>query len=176
MSAGALPLLATCWPDTATVEMSTAITAKMSGANRNRIRICLIKVNPSIGSYSGNRACGQKPPDASPPRVRRHQVVGAIVDDKLAVVLGAVLDGEGPDGGVVGQPVPKEFRCFVQPGVALLLNHLRSVRDRFLHELHHVGFGFENVSRRIVALAEVGPEVGSGNPADQDKIQCGGVE
>src|ERR1700693_4805822 len=100
MSAGALPLLATCWPETATVEMSTAITAKMSGANR--IRICLIIVNPSIGSYSGNRACGQKPPDASPPRVRRHQVVGAIVDDKLAVVLGAVLDGEGAGGGAVG--------------------------------------------------------------------------
>jgi hypothetical protein len=30
----------------------------------------------------------------------------------------------------LGQPVPKEFRRFVQPGVALLLNHLRSRRDR----------------------------------------------
>ena len=96
---------------------------------------------------------------ALPPRVRRHQVVRAIVDHKLAVVLAAVLDGEHPDRGVVGQPVPKEFRGFVEPGVALLLNHVGSVGDCLLHELHHVGFGLENVTRRVVALAEVGAEV-----------------
>ena len=47
-------------------------------------------------------------------------------------MLAAVLDGERPDGGVVGQPVPKKFRCIVQPRVALLLNHSRSVRDGLL--------------------------------------------
>jgi hypothetical protein len=91
-------------------------------------------------------------------------------------VLGAVFNGKGPDGRVVGQPVPEEFRCFVQPRVALLLNHLRSVRDGLLHELDDVGLGLELLTRRIVALAEVGPEVGSGNPPYQDEIQGGGVE
>jgi hypothetical protein len=43
------------------------------------------------------------------PRVRGHQVVRPIVDHKLAIVLTAVLDGERPDGGVVSQPVAKEF-------------------------------------------------------------------
>jgi hypothetical protein len=60
--------------------------------------------------------------------------------------------------------------------LALLLNHSRSVRDGLLHELHHVSLGLESVSRRIVAIAEVGPEVGAGNPADQDEVQGGGVE
>ncbi|PYU18519.1 MAG: hypothetical protein DMG32_26115 [Acidobacteria bacterium] len=61
--------------------------------------------------------------------------------------------------GVVGQPVPEKFRCFVQPRVALLLNHFRSVGDGLLHELDHLGLGLESVTRRIVALAEVGAEV-----------------
>ena len=30
---------------------------------------------------------------------------------------------------------PEEFGCLIEPRVALLLNHLRSVRDRLLHEL-----------------------------------------
>src|SRR6266478_5374848 len=64
------------------------------------------------------------------PRVWRHQVVRAIVDHKLAVVLGAVLDGEHPGVGVVDQLVPPRiFRNFVQPRVALLLNRVRSVAD-----------------------------------------------
>ena len=92
------------------------------------------------------------------PRVRWHEVVRTIVDHKLAIVLAAVLDSDHPDVGVVGQPVPK-FRCFIQPRVALLLNHFRSVGDGLLHELDDVGLGLENVTRRIVALAEVGPEV-----------------
>jgi hypothetical protein len=74
-------------------------------------------------------------------------------------VLAAVLDGERPDGGVVGQPVAEKFRCIVQPRVALLLNHFRSVGDGLLYELDDVGLGLESVTRRIVALAEVGPEV-----------------
>jgi hypothetical protein len=90
-----------------------------------------------------------------PTRVWRYQVVRAIVYNKLAVVLAAVLDGERPDGGVVGPPVPEKFRCYCP---ALLLNHFRSVRDSLLHELHHVGLGLENTTGRIVALAEVGPE------------------
>jgi hypothetical protein len=43
------------------------------------------------------------------PRVRWHQVVRTIVDHKLAIVLAAVLDGERPDAGVVGQPVSEKF-------------------------------------------------------------------
>jgi hypothetical protein len=70
-----------------------------------------------------------------------------------------VLNGEHPDAGVVGKPVPQQFRCIIQPRIALLLNQLRSVRNSLLHELHLIGLGLENVSRRIVALAEVGPEV-----------------
>src|SRR6266851_949403 len=96
---------------------------------------------------------------ALPPRFWRHQAIRAIVDNKLAVVLAAVLNGECPDGGVVGQPVPEKLRCFVQSHVALLLNHFRSVCHGLLHELHHVDLGPKNVTRRIVALAEVGPEV-----------------
>ncbi len=59
----------------------------------------------------------------------------------------------------MGHPVAEKFRGFVQPRVALLLNHFRSVRDGLLHELDDVGLGLENVTRRIVALAEVGPYV-----------------
>src|ERR1700733_6318364 len=93
-----------------------------------------------------------------PTRVWRHQVVRAIVHNQLAVVLAAVLDSKRPDTGVVGQPVAEKFRCIVQPRVTLLLNQFRSVRDRLLDELHHVTLRLENVTRRIVALAEVGPE------------------
>ena len=93
------------------------------------------------------------------PGVRWHEVVRAIVDHKLAIVLAAVLDGERPDGGVVGQPVPEEFRCIVQPCVALFLNHLGSICDGLLHKLHYVGLALESVARRIVALAEVGPDL-----------------
>jgi hypothetical protein len=50
-------------------------------------------------------------------------------------VLSAVLDGERPDGGVVGQAVAKKFHCIVQPCIALLLNHFRSLGDGLLHEL-----------------------------------------
>jgi len=81
------------------------------------------------------------------PRVRWHHVVRAIVDHKLAIVLAAVLDGERPDAGVVGQPVAEKFRCIVQTRVALLLNHFRSVGDGFLHELDDVGLGLEEVTR-----------------------------
>jgi len=59
----------------------------------------------------------------------------------------------------VGQPVAEKFRDIVQSSIALLLNHFRSVRDCLLHELYDVGLGLENVTRRIVALAEVGSEV-----------------
>src|SRR5215470_1209405 len=93
------------------------------------------------------------------PRVRRHQVVGAIVDHQLAIMLGAVLDGKRPDGGVVGHPVAEEFGGIVQACVALLLNHFRAVGDGFLHELDDVGFGFESIAGGIVTLTEVGPEV-----------------
>src|SRR5580704_9943827 len=93
------------------------------------------------------------------PRVRWHQVVRAIVDHKLPIVLAAVLDGERPDGGVVDQPIAEKLRSIVQSCVALLLNHLRSGGDGLLHELDDVGFSLESVTRRIVALAEVGPDV-----------------
>ena len=93
------------------------------------------------------------------PGVRWHEVVRAIVDHKLAIVLAAVLYGERPDGGVVGHPVAEKFRCIVQPCVALLLNQFRSVGDGLLHELDDVGLGLETVTRRIIALAEVGSEI-----------------
>src|SRR5258706_14408716 len=96
---------------------------------------------------------------ALPPRFWRHQAIRAVVDNKLAVVLAAVLNGEWPDGGVVGQPGPEKLRWFVQSHVALLLNHFRSVRHGLLHELHHVDVGTKNVTRRISGLAEVGPQV-----------------
>jgi hypothetical protein len=92
-------------------------------------------------------------------RVRWHQVVCTIVDHKLAIVLAAMLDGERPDGGVVGHSIAEKLRSLVQSRVALLLNHFRSGGDGLLHELDDVGFGLESVTRRIVALAEVGPDV-----------------
>ena len=93
------------------------------------------------------------------PRVRWHQVVRTIVDHKLAIVLAAVLDGECPDVGVVDQAVAEKFRCIVQPCVALLLNHFRSIGDGLLHELDDIGLGLEKITRRIIALAEVGSEI-----------------
>jgi len=74
-------------------------------------------------------------------------------------VLAAVLDGERPDGGVVGQPIAEKLRSIVQPRVALLLNHFHSGGDGLLHEFDDVGFGLESVTRRIVALAGVRPDV-----------------
>jgi len=62
----------------------------------------------------------------------------------------------------VHHPVAKSFDVFVQPGVALLLNHFRSVRDRFLHELHHVGFGLKRLAKDCRPRRSR-PEVGSGN-------------
>jgi hypothetical protein len=94
----------------------------------------------------------------SPAGVGRDHIVGAIVDDELAVVFAAVLDGEGPDVGVVGEPFAK-FRCLVQSRVALLLDDLRPVGYGLLHELNYVGLGLESATRRIITLAEVGAEV-----------------
>ena len=90
-------------------------------------------------------------------------------------MLSAVLDGEHPYRGVVHHPAA-ESRRFVEPRVALLLNHLRSIGDGPLHELDDVGLGLELLTRRIVALAEVGPDIRSGNRAYQNVIQRGSVE
>ena len=49
------------------------------------------------------------------PRIWRHEVVRTVVDHKLAIVLSAVLDGECPDVGVVGQTIAEKFRRIVQP-------------------------------------------------------------
>lgn len=43
----------------------------------------------------------------------------------LAIVLAAVLDGERPDAGVVGQSVAEEFHCIVHSCVALPLSDFR---------------------------------------------------
>ena len=59
----------------------------------------------------------------------------------------------------MGQPIAEKLRSIVQPRVALLLNHFRSCGDGLLHELDDVGFSLESVTRRIIALAEVGPDV-----------------
>ena len=93
------------------------------------------------------------------PRVWWYQVVCAIVDHKLAIVLAAVLDGERPEGGVVGQPIAEKLRSIVQARVALLLNHFRPGGDGLLHKLDDFGLAPESVTRRIVALAKVGPDV-----------------
>jgi hypothetical protein len=74
-------------------------------------------------------------------------------------MFASVLDGECPDVGAVGQLIAKELCCLVQPSVALLFNHFRSVSDGLLHELSDVGLYLELVTRRIVSLAEVGPDV-----------------
>ena len=59
-------------------------------------------------------------------------------------MLGAVLDGDDPDVGSVGEDElapPLKFRRFVQPRVALLLNQVRAIRDCLLQQLHNIGFG-----------------------------------
>jgi hypothetical protein len=82
-------------------------------------------------------------------RCRRHQIVHPLVHNELSIEFGAMLDDEHPDVGIVGQPVPK-LRRFVQPRVALLLNHGGSVCDGVLNQLHHVGFRLVRVSRGVV--------------------------
>ena len=57
------------------------------------------------------------------------------------------------------QPIAEKFRSIVQPRVALLLNHFRSIGDGFLHELDDVGFGLESVTRRIVPSPKSGPRL-----------------
>src|SRR5882762_10382113 len=92
---------------------------------------------------------------ALPPRFRRYQVVRAVVDDQLAEVFGAVLDGRDPDIGIVDHMLPRfprKWRRFVQARVALLFDHSRSVGDGLLDEFHHVGFRFVSVARRVVLV------------------------
>ena len=67
-----------------------------------------------------------------------------------AVVLAAVLDDERPAVRIVNHLVAKrQFRSFVQPNVARLLNQVSSVRDCLLSAIHHVGFRLVNVSRWV---------------------------
>src|SRR5437879_8335892 len=78
-----------------------------------------------------------------PPRFWRHQVVRAVVDDQLAEVFGAVLDGGDPDIGVMDNVLPSfppEWGRFVHTGIALLFDHRRSVGHGLLNEFHDVGF------------------------------------
>src|ERR1700675_1788203 len=133
MSAGGLPLLSTCWPETATVEMSTVITAKINSADRNRIRICLIRVNPLNWLVLWKSCVRSK--TAGRLTAASLAARDCLRDSRQQAARNArrCLDCERPDGGVVRQPVSKEFRCLVQPRVTLLLNHLRSVRDGLLH-------------------------------------------
>src|SRR6266849_5038182 len=114
------------------------------------------------------------------PGFRRDQVVRAVVDDQLAEVLGAVLDGGDPDIGIVDHMLPgfpPKGHGFVQAGIALLLDQGRPVGDGLLDEFHHIGFRLINVARRVVrVLAEVGTHVRSGNPADQIVIDGSDVQ
>ena len=75
-------------------------------------------------------------------------------------MLAAVLDDERPAVGIVDHLVAKwQFRGFVQPNVALLLNQVSSVRDCLLSEIHHVGFRLVNVSRWVYpGPAEIRPK------------------
>src|SRR5712664_2623933 len=115
-----------------------------------------------------------------PPRFRRHQVVRAVVDDQLAEVFGAVLDGGDPDIGIVDHMppgFPPKWRGFVQAGIALLFDHGRPVADGLLDELHHIGFRLVSVTRGVVlVLAKVGTNVRFGNPADQIVIDGSDVQ
>src|SRR5882762_4648134 len=108
---------------------------------------------------------------ALPPRFRRHQVVRAVVDDQLAEVFGAVLDGGDPDIGIVDHMLPgfpRKWRGFVQAGIAMLFDHGRAVGDGLMDEFHYIGFSLVNVARRVVfVFAKVGTNVRFGNPADQ---------
>src|SRR6267142_3005977 len=117
---------------------------------------------------------------ALPPRFRRHQVVRAVVDDQLAEVFGAVLDGGDPDIGIVDHMppgFPPKWRGFVQAGIALLFDHGRPVADGLLDELHHIGFRLVSVTRGVVlVLAKVGTNVRFGNPADQIVIDSSDVQ
>jgi hypothetical protein len=58
----------------------------------------------------------------------------------------------------------------------LLLDSLCSVTDGLLDELDYVGLGLESIPGGIVAIAKVGADVGSGNSAYQEEVQCGSVE
>src|ERR1700687_5335512 len=80
---------------TLVVRCPKAAAVKTSTANSKKIRFGFIGVRLLNWFEKFSRT-------VLPARVRRHQVVCAIVDDKLAVVLGAVLDGEQPDVGIVG--------------------------------------------------------------------------
>jgi hypothetical protein len=75
------------------------------------------------------------------PRVRGYQIVRTTVDNELAVMPGAVLDGEHPGVGVVDQFVPPRiFRNLSSPASPCLLNQVRTVGDCLLNQLHYVGF------------------------------------
>jgi hypothetical protein len=111
-------------------------------------------------------------------RVRRYQVVRTIVDNETGVLLGAVLDGEHPGVGAVDRFVfPRIFRNLVQPGVVLLLNQVRTVRDCLLNPLHYVGFRLVSVAGWVVlVLSKVGSEVLPGKRAHQIVVDCGDVQ
>jgi len=74
-------------------------------------------------------------------------------------VLAAVLGGKRPDGGVVGQPIAEESRWYCPALRCPAVESLSLWRNGLLHELDDIGLGLESLTRRIVALAEVGPEI-----------------
>src|SRR5690242_4282522 len=110
------------------------------------------------------------------PRVWWNQVVGTVIDDELAIVFAAVLDGECPDRGVMRHPAAEELRRIIESCVALLLNQFRASGNRLLHELDDVRFGLKGLPCRIVAFSEVGTYVCSANSPDEEEIQRSGVE
>src|SRR5215472_7774893 len=96
-----------------------------------------------------------------PTRIGWNQIVGAIIDDNLSVMLAAMLDGEHPHIRSVSQAVaPWHLHRFVEPGVAALLDQFGAVGDGLLNQIHHVRLRLVGIARRIVlVLAEVRTDI-----------------
>ena len=94
-------------------------------------------------------------------------------------MFGAVLDGGDPDVGIVDHVLPgfpRKWRCFVQPGIALLFDYDRPIRNGLLDKPHHLGFRLLSVARGVVLVfAKVGTHVRFGDPADQIVVDSSDV-
>jgi hypothetical protein len=62
-------------------------------------------------------------------------VIGAIVDNKLTIVLSAMLGRNHPAVGIVNKLIsPRQFGRFVESCVAPLFDQVSAVSDGLLHQ------------------------------------------
>src|SRR5258708_36782677 len=107
---------------TATCGTNMGVVLGAVSVGRLRAMSGFLRTLLELGNCTLNRRTVAREPciTALPPRFRRHQVDRAVVDDQLAKVFGAVLDGGDPDIGIVDHMLPgfpSKWRRCVHAGI-----------------------------------------------------------